>query len=309
MIACRSCSTGSQSERAPAAFLAASCLRFAEPAGWWNRLPALTRTHSWLHARECLVPPDRHIEEDVPDDELSRIGPAAEPAPPAPPGCGQRKYAQGWIAWRTRRLHHSLTVSDAGRAGRLRVERALCPFEALLWMMECLTMTLATHVIFVRRSLAKEANRRRLFPSKKSWLIGSGSSNGVDSVAVVTRASAVDCDALRIRLGLNLGDFVVDYVGRVTHDEGVDTLIEAILDDGVDTRVRFLVIGPVEDVALHSRIEQLGDRASTSGWTDSVWGHLPGLNVVSLPTMREDSRTSCLKRPLPAPPQLQRGRG
>lgn len=169
----------------------------------------------------------------------------------------------------------------------LRVEGARGTFEALLWMMERLTMTLATHVIFVSGSLAKEAERRRLFPVKKSWLIGSGSSNGVDSVAVATRASAVDREALRIRLGLNPRDFVVGYVGRVTRDKGVDTLIEAMLDDGVDARVRLLVIGPVEDEALHARIEQLGDRARSSGWTDDVWGHLPAIDVLCLPTMRE----------------------
>lgn len=169
----------------------------------------------------------------------------------------------------------------------LRVEGAQGYLESLLSLMERLTMMMATDVIFVSRSLAQEADRRRLFPDEKSWLIGSGSSNGVNSEAIAKRVSAVDRDELRSRLGFDQRDFVVGYIGRVTPDKGVDTLVAALLDDSIDPRARLLVVGPVEDEALDARVQQLGKRVCATGWTDDVWGHLPAIDVLSLPTLRE----------------------
>lgn len=169
----------------------------------------------------------------------------------------------------------------------LRVEGARGAKGALLWLMELITMKLATDVIFVSRSLAEEARAMHLFQKKKSWLVGAGSSNGVDSHAIGERISTVDREGLRREIGFECGDFVVGYIGRLTYDKGIDTLVDAILDPAIDKRVRLLTVGPVEDKELAARVAAIGNRVRTVAWTDDPWKYLPLLDVLCLPTLRE----------------------
>lgn len=169
----------------------------------------------------------------------------------------------------------------------LRVEGARGPGSAILWLAERVSMMAATDVVFVSRSLAREADRRRLLPGRKSWLIGSGSSNGVDAVAIARRVVQVDRDELRERLGFGASNVVVGYVGRVTRDKGIETLLRVMRSADLDPAVRLLIVGPVEDDRLRSEAIALGPRATTVGWIDDVWGHLPALDVLVLPTRRE----------------------
>lgn len=169
----------------------------------------------------------------------------------------------------------------------LRLEGTSGPFGWLLWAMERLTMLLATDVLFVSRSLAEEAKRRRLLPRRKVWLIGAGSSNGVDADGVAERVAAVDRDRLRHSLGLAPSEFVVGFIGRITRAKGVDTLVRACHDQELDPRVRVLVIGSVEETELQAEMQAARNRVIHVPWTDDVWGHLPAMDVLCLPTRRE----------------------
>jgi glycosyltransferase involved in cell wall biosynthesis len=153
--------------------------------------------------------------------------------------------------------------------------------------MEWLTMALASEVVFVSESLAREAQRRRLIRPGRGWLVGAGSSNGVNAAAVAARSSQVDASQLRGGLGFAADDFVVGFVGRVATDKGVDTILRALADPVLDPRARALVIGRVEDEALEREIAAFGHRVRVVAWTDDVWGHLPAMDVLCLPTKRE----------------------
>jgi glycosyltransferase involved in cell wall biosynthesis len=169
----------------------------------------------------------------------------------------------------------------------LRVEGASGIAGALLWLTERLTMALATDVVFVSVSLAAQAHRRRLIKPGRGWLVGAGSSNGVDAAAVSKRVISVDKARLRAELGIAPDAFVLGFVGRITGDKGVDTIVRAMRSPALNSATRFLVIGVIEDDALAVAIRALGDTVRVIPWTDDVWGHLPAMDVLCLPTRRE----------------------
>lgn len=169
----------------------------------------------------------------------------------------------------------------------LRLEGSQRLLAKILWLSEWLTMQVATDVVFVSRSLAQEAASRGLLPREKSWIIGHGSSNGVDSAAVEARAAEVDKHDLRKRLGVSDDDFVVGFIGRVAQDKGIETLLSAMGSLPAVKPIRLLVIGPSEDEVLESRLSSLGEHLRRIPWTDDVWGHLPAIDVLCLPTLRE----------------------
>lgn len=168
----------------------------------------------------------------------------------------------------------------------LRIEGTRRSLSWVLWLTEWATMRVATDVLFVSPSLALEAKRRGLLDGRKSWAIGSGSSNGVLAHQVAARAGEVDRVELRERLGLLATDFVVGFVGRITYDKGVDQLINAF-SRVTDPRIRLLCIGEPENEELAAQIGVLGDRVSVVGWTNDLWGHLSAMDVLCLPTLRE----------------------
>ena len=177
----------------------------------------------------------------------------------------------------------------------LRLEGVSGPLAPLLWWSEMVCCALATDVVAVSPSLGGELVRRGLVSSRKLTTIGEGSSNGIDAAAVAERVAQVDADALRRELGIAPGEFVVGFVGRVTTDKGIDTLLRAFESGRLPRRCRLLIIGPKEEDGFDERIAALGVRASWVPWTADVWGHLPALDVLVLPTHREGFGTVVLE--------------
>lgn len=169
----------------------------------------------------------------------------------------------------------------------LRLEGSRGPVGLLLWIMEWITMKLATDVLFVSRSLASEVTSRGLGNGRESWLIGAGSSNGVDAEAVARRVSQVERSDVRADLGIDAGAFVVGFIGRLSSDKGIDTLLTACADASLDSRVEFLLIGSLEEPALQEALTAQAERIRRVPWTEDVWGHLPAMDVLCLPTRRE----------------------
>ena len=167
----------------------------------------------------------------------------------------------------------------------LRVEGSRGPRAALLWLAERLSIAAATDVVVVSASLAAEARRRGLLPHRGAWLVGEGSSNGVQAATIARRCAAVDAAALRARLGLRPDDVVVGYVGRLTADKGLATLLDAV--DPLPAAVRLLLIGSLEEAPLRAAIAEAGDRCVHVGWTDDVWSFYAVMDVLALPTRRE----------------------
>ncbi|GAA2043633.1 hypothetical protein GCM10009720_25600 [Yaniella flava] len=169
----------------------------------------------------------------------------------------------------------------------LRLEGTSGLLSRLLWIMERATIMMATDVIAISPSLAKELVRRRLTSWDDVWLIGEGSSNGVDTVKIKDRIAQVDGSSLRRQLGIEPGKFVVGYIGRVTPAKGVDVLLTALKSTNLRADVELLIIGSIEDSALETVIQATSSRIRVVPWTDDMWGYLPAIDLLCLPTLRE----------------------
>jgi len=169
----------------------------------------------------------------------------------------------------------------------LRLEGASGPLASILWLMEWAAIAVATDVVVVSRSLGEEALRRRLVRPGRAWLVGDGSSNGVRADLVAAEVAATDADALRLALGLDPRDVVIGYVGRITADKGIETLLTAFTALPETLGARLLLIGSTEDEALAERLSTMGDRCVHVGYTEDVWRYYAIMDFLSLPTRRE----------------------
>ena len=183
----------------------------------------------------------------------------------------------GWLTGVPKRLY---TVRG------LRLEGARGFEFGVLWLMEWITATLATDVIPVSASLGDKLRALHLTPTRKMWLIGAGSSNGVDAAAVRAAADSAIERGLRRELGFCEEDFVVGFMGRVTGDKGINTLVSAMSLTDAEC-VKLLVVGRVEDQESEALLSALGKRLVRIEWTDDAWGHLAVLDALVLPTLRE----------------------
>lgn len=168
----------------------------------------------------------------------------------------------------------------------LRLEGAHGPTLGVLWAAEWLTMRLATDLVFVSESLAEAAFSRRLGRGTRAWIVGGGSSNGVDADAVAAEAASVDPGAMRDRLGLDRNRLVAGFIGRITRDKGVGTIAEAAADPALSPRWQFLAVGDVEDETLAAELDADGNVVRI-GYSDEVWAVLAAVDVLVLPTLRE----------------------
>lgn len=176
----------------------------------------------------------------------------------------------------------------------LRLEGSRPPLSWVLWLMERLAIAVATDVVVVSLSLGREMLGRRLIPRGKGWLIGAGSSNGIDANAIARRVSEVDRGELRCAIGIPHDAFVIGFIGRITPDKGLQTLLSAF----GRTRSRLLhllIVGDVEHETLANLIDLLGPRVHRLPWTDDVWGILSAVDVLSLPSRREGFPTVVLE--------------
>lgn len=169
----------------------------------------------------------------------------------------------------------------------LRMEGSSGLFAKVLWAMERIAIAVATDVVVVSRSLALETQRRRLVGAGDSWLVGEGSSNGVPADLIASRVSQSDAISLRQQLAFAPEDVVVGYVGRITEDKGVETLVSALEGLPEENPLRLLIVGSVEGETLGRRINALGRRAVCIGWTDDVWSYYASMDILCLPTKRE----------------------
>jgi glycosyltransferase involved in cell wall biosynthesis len=128
--------------------------------------------------------------------------------------------------------------------GGLRLEGERGSRRRLLMAMEQITGAASTHIVVNSASLSRRSVQLRLFRQRKTTTTVPGSTAGVDS----TRFTVAPADEqLRASLGLTAQSPVVMFIGRITHDKGIDILLQAVelLDPG--RRPQLLVVGPQDE--------------------------------------------------------------
>jgi glycosyltransferase involved in cell wall biosynthesis len=180
---------------------------------------------------------------------------------------------------RGRRLYYVGGLRLEGEEGRRR---------QLLNVIERLTSWASTEVVANSQSLASRIAELRLAPQDKLRQTHPGSSHGVDSNHFSPRPRDLE---LADKLGISRSVPVIGFVGRLTHDKGIDCLISAVAllrKDGVSCQL--IVVGAqIEpDSAIYlDKLESAGGHVIAVGAVDDVRPYFGLMDLHVLPSLRE----------------------
>jgi glycosyltransferase involved in cell wall biosynthesis len=171
------------------------------------------------------------------------------------------------------------TFTGFGRSALLGLESASC--------------RLAHRVFCISHSLRRKAIELGLVRARKSVVLGSGTSNGIDCHRFRRTPEVLDrARRLRARLGLPEGAPVVGFVGRLVIDKGVVELLSAFRE--LRRRfpdLRLLLVGPAESYnalpeASRREIER-GEPIAATGFLEDTAPAYALMDVLAFPTYRE----------------------
>lgn len=172
--------------------------------------------------------------------------------------------------------------------GGLRMEGETGRRRALLTTMERLTAANASVLVANSPSLARRIVELRIAPAGKVNRTVPASSHGVDTSYFSPRPPDRD---LAERIGLHLEQPVVGFVGRLTHDKGIDTLIGAARVLAVRRpTIQLLLVGPQDEADSRRYLTELegsGLRTILVGAVADVRPFMALATVNVLPTLRE----------------------
>jgi glycosyltransferase involved in cell wall biosynthesis len=178
-----------------------------------------------------------------------------------------------------RRLYCLVGLRLEGEHGRKR---------QLLAAMEKLTSWAATDIVANSPSLARRYTQLRLAPAQKLRHIRPGSDHGVDTGHFSPRLPDPE---LAAELGIDRSVPVVGFVGRLTHDKGVETLIKAMDLLGEDrVPAQLLVVGPQNEpdsTAYLGGLTSMGHHVVAVGRVEDVRPYFALMTVHVLPSLRE----------------------
>lgn len=144
-----------------------------------------------------------------------------------------------WLTRVPRRIYH---------LRGLRSETTIGLKHLFLLAIEKVSCSLSTEILVVSVSLKEAALKLRLAPESKMFMIGIGSSNGVE----ISKSNELQ----------NLpkfGPLTFGFVGRITKDKGIFTLLEAykeVLD--TNSEARLVIIGqPDGSPEIHKALDEL----------------------------------------------------
>ncbi|MFK5647482.1 glycosyltransferase family 4 protein [Ornithinimicrobium sp. LYQ121] len=159
----------------------------------------------------------------------------------------------------------------------------------LLRVLEKTAVRMATKTQIVSHSLAREAVAMKISDLESIVVVGPGSSNGV---AIPPLAEAeIPPGERRAQLGL-VERPTIGFVGRITADKGIETLVRAYsMLKRTGATVHLLIIGPEEVPGyLKTLIVQEGLHPEDVTWVGSVSEPAPyyrAMEVLCLPSRRE----------------------
>lgn len=202
-----------------------------------------------------------------------------------------------WL-WLLRHLRPTLVVAGTPKAGMLgtvaawltrvpvrvymlrglRLETEKGAKRRILWLMERLSASTASHVQAVSASLRSAYLSLSLTHDRKIFVLGAGSSNGVDTEI---RTAPKDAVSTTVTVG---------FVGRVTPDKGLSVLLTA-MDELHRHGVKLLVVGGEEPLGYWAEcLKQHRIPADAVRWMGHVANPGPlidSMDLLFLPSKRE----------------------
>ena len=185
------------------------------------------------------------------------------------------------------RIYHNHGTSYLGYRGILR---------GLLWMLEFLNCSLATHVITVSKSIHKKMVQYHIVSQSKCRILGEGSACGIDLADFAEekfdRTSMVKD---RGKFGISPDAFVVLYVGRPFRRKGFHTLISAwqLMDHSKQNNI-LLIAGCNNDDVTKATGTTIKNVVAL-GYVENLLPLYAACNIVVLPSLHEGLPYSLLE--------------
>jgi glycosyltransferase involved in cell wall biosynthesis len=120
----------------------------------------------------------------------------------------------------------------------------------LLWLVEKLSCSLSTHILAVSESLRKKIIQEKLCRPEKIAVLENGTACGIDIIHFspdehTSRAGL----QIRRQFGIPEEDIVIGFLGRLTPEKGVDTLIRSFLElENEHENLVLLLVGDLDEV-------------------------------------------------------------
>jgi glycosyltransferase involved in cell wall biosynthesis len=172
---------------------------------------------------------------------------------------------------------------------RLETEQGLK--RLVLSICERVAMSCATDVIANSSSLALAAQKLLGYKQKHITVLGRGSSHGVDVDRFRSEYSGDTPNRLINFLSASTDALKVGFIGRITADKGITTLLRAIdiCRGEFGSEVRVIIVGRDEDSKLSETIDAYVDSgiAYREREVADVRPFLSALDVLCLPSLRE----------------------
>lgn len=158
---------------------------------------------------------------------------------------------------------------------------------------ERLICGVSSEVFCISHELKRDFILKKLCSSGKIYVIGSGSSNGVD-LNKFSLTEKKRKEGLKIRHDLNLADedILILYSGRIRKDKGINELVYAFKNiSNSFSHVHLLLQGEFEyfdplDFEVNEEIKS-NSRIYTKGWTKNVEFFFAGADIFAFPSHRE----------------------
>ena len=120
--------------------------------------------------------------------------------------------------------------------------------RSLLINIDRLASKLATKIVCVSPSVAKRSLEDKLNPVSKQVVLVNGTCNGIDTERFcLDSVDKSKLNELRAKLGINDGDFVIGFAGRLVKDKGIIELVrayKALRSERLN--VRLMLVGMLE---------------------------------------------------------------
>ena len=170
----------------------------------------------------------------------------------------------------------------------LRLETTTGMMRKILTASERTAISAATQTVANSFSLARAAEDLGLAPQNSIEVLGAGSSHGVN-LRYFDRSQVSEPDAKTAEfLGRTDADLTIVFIGRITPDKGVHTLLKATADArdrGVS--LRLLLVGDIEDEETGRVVAAAPEYIHLVGLVDDVRPYITASDAICLPTLRE----------------------
>jgi glycosyltransferase involved in cell wall biosynthesis len=165
--------------------------------------------------------------------------------------------------------------------------------RSLLKITESITYRCAHHIFPNSKGLMNYITENFKIDSNKIKVIGSGSSNGIDTTFFAPSLPLFEqAIALKKHYSIPDGAVVFCFVGRVVRDKGVNELLKVFNRLSPVVRSYLLLVGPFEDeldpISLESRqILNLNKNVISVGYQSDVRPFMVAADIFVFPTYRE----------------------